>query len=482
MSFVNLESVTLADGAQLDGFGRLKVSIPNTSFDSQQEYGLDTLRVWDCTANGTLPTVRAVDGFVSDGAGNSVGPRNTNTRLTPITVTATNGHYSVLQSRQFPRYIPGKSQLVYITGVFAAGADAAVSICLRTSTSGGVVDTEIAQANWSEDGFGIGTKNPSGITIDFTDIQILVIDAQMLYAGRVRIGFDVDGCLHWAHYFKIANNQITPTMQTYNLPVRFEGRTDADSTFFRVGYFGMNNGVFLKTDRTTKGGTTQFECCSVQSESGGEMRGFPRSVGTSPTARVAVTTRRSVLAIRPKATFMGITNRSHIELSNFVLTATTNNLFYEIVAGGTITGAVWTQVGNTITAGAFVVGKRYVILTVGTTNFTLIGAASNTIGVEFVATGAGAGTGTANEAGCCADFDVTGTTVTGGLVLKQGRVPTGTGIVAAEVFGEVDLRNPLTISQIDNLAVTQYSLALVCTAETGTANVTADLNWNEQTN
>jgi hypothetical protein len=43
----------------------------------------------------------------------------------------------------------------------------------------------------------------------------------------------------------------------------------------------------------------------------------------------------------------------------------------------------------------FVVGQTYVINTVGTTDFTLIGAASNTVGVIFEATGSGTGTGTA---------------------------------------------------------------------------------------
>ncbi len=47
------------------------------------------------------------------------------------------------------------------------------------------------------------------------------------------------------------------------------------------------------------------------------------------------------------------------------------------------------------TAGAFVVGELYEIDTVGTTDFTLIGAASNTVGEIFTATGIGTGTGTA---------------------------------------------------------------------------------------
>lgn len=48
-----------------------------------------------------------------------------------------------------------------------------------------------------------------------------------------------------------------------------------------------------------------------------------------------------------------------------------------------------------VTAGAFVVGTGYTVLTVGTTDFTAVGASTSTIGVHFIATGVGAGTGTA---------------------------------------------------------------------------------------
>ena len=47
------------------------------------------------------------------------------------------------------------------------------------------------------------------------------------------------------------------------------------------------------------------------------------------------------------------------------------------------------------TAGAFVVGRSYVITTLGNTVFTSIGATSNLVGQYFVATGVGSGTGTA---------------------------------------------------------------------------------------
>jgi hypothetical protein len=55
--------------------------------------------------------------------------------------------------------------------------------------------------------------------------------------------------------------------------------------------------------------------------------------------------------------------------------------------------------GSAITAGAFVVGKQYRIASVGTTNFTLIGASANTVGLRFIATGVGSGSGTATKTG-----------------------------------------------------------------------------------
>lgn len=48
------------------------------------------------------------------------------------------------------------------------------------------------------------------------------------------------------------------------------------------------------------------------------------------------------------------------------------------------------------TAGNFKVGAEYIITTIGTTNFTLIGATANTVGLRFRATGVGTGTGTAD--------------------------------------------------------------------------------------
>jgi len=64
------------------------------------------------------------------------------------------------------------------------------------------------------------------------------------------------------------------------------------------------------------------------------------------------------------------------------------------VAGGLAKGNVFVN-RKTVNAGSFVVGVEYQILTIGTTDFTAIGASANTVGINFTASGVGTGTGTA---------------------------------------------------------------------------------------
>jgi hypothetical protein len=72
--------------------------------------------------------------------------------------------------------------------------------------------------------------------------------------------------------------------------------------------------------------------------------------------------------------------------------------FYTGVTGRTILMQRWDNTTiNSIgfTAGAFIKGATYTITAIGSTDFTLIGASSNTVGVIFTATGVGVGSGTA---------------------------------------------------------------------------------------
>lgn len=68
-----------------------------------------------------------------------------------------------------------------------------------------------------------------------------------------------------------------------------------------------------------------------------------------------------------------------------------------------------------VTAGSFTIGKSYDIASIGTTDFTLIGASANTVGVRFTATGAGTGTGKAIDLAAAATAGYTLDTMTTSL-------------------------------------------------------------------
>lgn len=98
---------------------------------------------------------------------------------------------------------------------------------------------------------------------------------------------------------------------------------------------------------------------------------------------------------------------------------------------------------SNVAAGAFVVGTTYEIMSVGTTDFTLIGATANTVGETFVATGAGAGTGTA----CVPPDPDTDETVDYVVITLQSTTDVA--------IGEIDLSN------IMNLMITMMIIVMV---------------------
>jgi hypothetical protein len=110
-------------------------------------------------------------------------------------------------------------------------------------------------------------------------------------------------------------------------------------------------------------------------------------------------------------------NLTNLSLSGYITTQGAANL-------GTGASAVTNLYGNTsignisVTAGSFVIGQTYTITSVGSTNFTLVGASGNTVGVTFTATGVGSGTGTATTP--TANLTVSGNAVITGSITPSG--------------------------------------------------------------
>jgi len=74
---------------------------------------------------------------------------------------------------------------------------------------------------------------------------------------------------------------------------------------------------------------------------------------------------------------------------------------------------------TTFTAGTFNIGNVYKIVSIGTTNFTLIGATSNTVGLTFTATGLGSGTGTAIQQLTATQVVILASDITGTFQIDQ---------------------------------------------------------------
>lgn len=116
---------------------------------------------------------------------------------------------------------------------------------------------------------------------------------------------------------------------------------------------------------------------------------------------------------------------------------------------------LWTGYGDrtigsqTLAAGFIAAGQRYKIVSLGTTDFTAIGASSNTVGVFFTASGAGSGTGTVLPA-----------------YLGTGNLLTISGL---EEAGDLSAKSAsVTLSGIDNAIV---ALALAEPYQRRTCNI-----------
>lgn len=302
-----------------DAFGRLRVSNPETLFDSKQIFD-NAPNFWD-------------DQEVSGGSTTS--SHSANTASTTIAVALNTAGNRVRQTYQSFNYQPGKSQLILMTfvlddsgggtgitrsvgqfnannGLFLKDDGGTYKFVRRTYVTGSPVDNEVAQSSWNLDTMD-GT-GPSGITLDFTKTQILVIDYEWLGVGRARLGFNVDGVTYYAHEFKNANNLDEVYMSTPNLPLRFE--IDNDGT-------GAASG--LKTI-----------CCSVMSEGGTQELGILRHADSGSVSSLATGTTYAVLGIRLKSGYIG----ADVLLENLSVIATSTNdqAHWELILNPTVAG------------------------------------------------------------------------------------------------------------------------------------------------
>lgn len=153
-----------------------------------------------------------------------------------------------------------------------------VGVCQSKS---GVV-TRVSQSSWNVDKLD-GTGS-SGITIDWSKSQILVVDLEWLGVGRSRFGFVIDGFLYYVHTFNNSNNLDSVYMSSPNHSIRYEIRSTGGTA------------------------TMQHICSSVQSEGGLQDLGVIRAFSNTTTVTVASSgTTYPIIGIRQKSTHLSRT-------------------------------------------------------------------------------------------------------------------------------------------------------------------------------
>jgi len=262
-----------------DAFGRVRVSNPQTLWDSKLLNDNKAL-FWDD----------------AETAGGSTGSAyNTNKSSVTISVDAGAAGTRVRQTKQRFNYQPGKSHLIFITttpgsasgtvvkrigyfddnnGVFLQVDADGIHFVLRTYTTGSAVDTKVSQSSWNLNRLNgtetsadylvdtvQGLKSPNPYTIDITKAQIIVFDLEWLGVGSVRCGFVVDGSPIYVHQFNHANNNTGVYMTTPNLPIRYE----------------------IASSESGVAGELECICSTVISEGGLEETGLFRTLSTAGT-------------------------------------------------------------------------------------------------------------------------------------------------------------------------------------------------------
>lgn len=318
-------AISYSNSPNIDAFGRLRVSNPFTLFDSSHRFA----------DNGLWSTATAVSGSATF---------NSSQGLVDLAVTAASGSEVIRETTKVFSYQPGKSLLVLNTfamatakaglrqrvgyygaanGYYLEQNGTTVSFVERSSVSGSLVNTPVAQASWNVDP--MNGSGPSGITLDLTKAQILFMDLEWLGVGTVRIGFVIDGNFYVCHKFQHANIIASTYITTASLPLRYE---------------------ITNTAATSGASTLKQICSTVLSEGGYELRGSQQAVGTPITSPKTLTTGGTfypIVSIRLKSIRL---DAVVIATAISVIGNTAANYNWQVVSSGTTTGGSWVSAGT----------------------------------------------------------------------------------------------------------------------------------------
>lgn len=308
----NTKLDTMQTKINSDAFGRLMVSNQEILFISKPTAQNYNNIIWDTstTGSGSITT--------------SLNPAHCLLSVSNLTGSA------IRQSTNRSYYIPGKAMVVKLTGILGNQLTGITSqlgyydgingLFFKSSNNiislnilcGGSIREYANQSNWNLDKMD-GTGD-SGITIDWTKVQIFVITFQWLGVGIVKFGLFVDGTTHYIHQFLHANVDTQVYMNNPNLPIRFEI---------------SNNGTGIAS-------SFKHICSSITHESIGFPILFNKVIQRTSSLTASQNTWNSLIAIKLNDTYK---YNSVVYVTGVSIISTSSGIFFwKLILNPTITG------------------------------------------------------------------------------------------------------------------------------------------------
>tara|TARA_R110002033_G_scaffold64766_2_gene115660 strand:+ start:2974 stop:5289 length:2316 start_codon:yes stop_codon:yes gene_type:complete len=207
----------------------------------------------------------------------------------------------------------------------------------------------------------------------------------------------MDGVNTGWRFSQVQNSFVTPALEPLNVKVMFNSVRNATVRPFWV--FGVRGLTTMHNhyENCAEAGAIGWIAAEENCDNITMIRDTYRHCGTTTGNAISVYTGSNIKILSPTFDNIGASGGGFGVPINFASGVNKKIKIEDVITinnEGLTTGAI--SFSNT-SAGSFTVGVSYKILTVGTTDFTLIGAISNTVGVTFVATGSGSGSGAASS-------------------------------------------------------------------------------------
>ena len=367
----------------LDLYGKLQVVNPLTLFELKFEAFRTSLDIFTTTLYSSNQTNLPI-------------PSPLNSTLNLIANSGGAGTL-VCQSKKYAVYQPGKTQLLYFTGIlnngnntngtttyigyfdnqlastptfggnglfFAYNPLIGISVNILDSRTGTTLS--VPQYLWNGDR--MDGSGPSGIKLSFDKQQFFMLQFAWLGAGMVQFGFNCFGQIYFCHTFNNYNTLSFPWATCPNLPVRYQ----------------------ITTASNTDSGSLLVGCASVISEGGYNPSGriFSCSnlqnivnVGITETPMIAITGTTTTITGGSSTSTTNTYYHQIINLLSLSIISTATNVtvlisvrLYPSETSFGSTGIVWTDVDSTNSIVKYAQGGTGVGQLSGAGTFTTAGS------------------------------------------------------------------------------------------------------------